>query len=157
MTSGYIGTPLAAKLGIKAGHRVILIGVPRDWAIHDLPEKVHVSRRRGSPANVVVAFFHDAASLGQRIDLLSSTITVDGALWIAWPRNAAGHLSDITDNVVRNTVLPLGLVDVKARPLTKTGQYSKWCGASSFVLVTTETASAALHPIEVAVQTPMNE
>jgi hypothetical protein len=34
-------------------------------------------------------------------------------LWIAWPRKAAGHVSDLTDNVVRSTALPLGLVDVK--------------------------------------------
>jgi len=44
-------------------------------------------------------------------------ITVDGSLWIAWPRRAAGHISDITDNVVRNVALPLGLVDVKVAAL----------------------------------------
>ena len=118
MTSGYSGTPLAAKLGIKSGHRVMLIGVPRDWAIEDLPEEVHLIRRRSSPpANVVVAFVESAASLERRIDVLSTTITTDGALWIAWPRKAAGHISDLTDNVVRNAVLPMGLVDVKVAAL----------------------------------------
>jgi hypothetical protein len=116
--SGYSGTPLVAKLGIKAGHRVTLIGAPQQWAIPALPENVHVSRRRASvPVNIVIAFFNDAASLVQRSTSLSSTITADGALWIAWPRKAAGHVSDITDNVVRNTVLPLGLVDVKVAAL----------------------------------------
>jgi hypothetical protein len=114
VTAGYSGTPLAKKLGIKAGHRVQLIGGPLDWSIEDLPDNVRVSHRRGSsPANVVVAFFHDAASLEQRIGALSGSITVDGALWIAWPRKAAGHVSDITDNIVRKKVLPLGLVDIK--------------------------------------------
>ena len=114
VTAGYSGTPLAKKLGFKAGYRVELIGGPPEWSIEDLPDNVSVSHRRGhSPANVVVAFFHDTASLEQRIAELSGSITVDGALWIAWPRKAAGHVSDITDNVVRNTVLPLGLVDVK--------------------------------------------
>lgn len=114
VTSGYSGTPLAAKLGIKSGHRVLLIGAPRDWVIPDLPENVHVSRRQGSAAaDIVVAFFRSAAPLEQRITSLSTTIAVDGALWIAWPRRAAGHESDLTDNVVRSTVLPLGLVDVK--------------------------------------------
>ena len=118
MTSGYSGTPLAAKLGIKSGHRVMLIGAPRDWTFHDLPENVLVSRRQGgTPANVVVAFVNSAASLHQRIDGLASTITTDGAMWIAWPRKAAGHVSDLTDNVVRNAVLPLGLVDVKVAAL----------------------------------------
>jgi hypothetical protein len=36
-----------------------------------------------------------------------------GALWIAWPRRAGGHRSDITDNIVREQALPLGVVDVK--------------------------------------------
>jgi hypothetical protein len=118
MTSGYSGTPLAAKLGIKPGDQLTLIGAPVAWADHDLPEDVRVTRRRGaSPANVVVAFFSDAASLAQRITTLSSSITVDGALWIAWPRKAAGHVSDLTDNVVRDMVLPLGLVDVKVAAL----------------------------------------
>jgi len=114
VTAGYSGMPLAKKLGIKAGYRVQLIGGPPDWSIEDLPDNVHVSHRRGSsPSEVVVAFFQEAASLEQGIGELSGSITVDGALWIAWPRKAAGHVSDITDNIVRNTVLPLGLVDIK--------------------------------------------
>jgi hypothetical protein len=118
MKSGYSGTPLAAKLGIKTGHRVELSGAPREWLIDELPEHVHVSRRHsGSPANVVIAFFRDAASLNDGIVALSSAITTDGALWIAWPRKAAGHESNITDNVIRDAVLPLGLVDVKVAAL----------------------------------------
>jgi hypothetical protein len=118
MTSGYSGTPLATKLGIKPDHRVLLIGAAREWSIPGLPASVHVSRRRGgSPADVVIAFFGDAASLEREIADLSTTITTDGALWIVWPRKAAGHMSDLTDNIVRTTVLPLGLVDVKVAAL----------------------------------------
>jgi 3-hydroxyisobutyrate dehydrogenase-like beta-hydroxyacid dehydrogenase len=118
MTSGYSGTPLAAKLGIKAGHRVLLIGASQEWSIHDLPESVRVGRRRGaSRADVVIAFLPDAASLDRGMVALSDTITADGALWIAWPRKAAGHVSDLTDNAVRNAALPLGLVDVKVAAL----------------------------------------
>ncbi|MGB8196309.1 MAG: DUF3052 domain-containing protein [Acidimicrobiales bacterium] len=118
MTPGYSGTPLAAKLGIRAGQRLELLGAPHEWSIADLPEDVVVTRRRSAtPANVVVAFFQNATSLNQRITELSTAITTDGALWIAWPRKAAGHVSDLTDNVVRGAVLPLGLVDVKVAAL----------------------------------------
>ena len=34
-------------------------------------------------------------------------------MWAAWPRRAGGHTSDITDNVVREHALAIGLVDVK--------------------------------------------
>jgi hypothetical protein len=65
----------------------------------------------------VVAFFNDGASLRREIPSLAEAITLDGSLWIAWPRKAAGHQSDLTDNVVRAAALPLGLVDVKVAAL----------------------------------------
>ena len=105
---------MAAKLGVKAEGRVKIFGSPRGWSIRDAPDSVRVGHRRGGPtADVVIAFFNDTASLKKRITLLSDEIAVDGALWIAWPRKAAGHVSDLSDNVVRTTLLPLGLVDVK--------------------------------------------
>jgi hypothetical protein len=34
-------------------------------------------------------------------------------LWIAWPRKATGHPSGMTENLIRDAALPIGLVDVK--------------------------------------------
>jgi len=115
---GYSNTPMAKKIGIKEGHRVTLIGASREWAIEDLPMDVRVIRRRtGTRADIVIAFFTNAASLHRQVASLARTITADGSLWVAWPRRAAGHDSDITDNVVRDAILPLGLVDVKVAAL----------------------------------------
>jgi hypothetical protein len=109
---------MAQKIGVKEGNRVTLVGAPREWSIDDLPPNVRIIRRRNSsPSDVVIAFFYDAASLERAIVSLSHAITPDGSLWIAWPRRTAGHDHDITDNVVRSTVLPLGLVDVKVAAL----------------------------------------
>ncbi|MBU1587581.1 MAG: DUF3052 domain-containing protein, partial [Actinobacteria bacterium] len=44
---------------------------------------------------------------------LGDRIRPAGALWIAWPRKAAGHVSDVTENLLREIALPLGLVDNK--------------------------------------------
>ena len=109
---------MAAKIGVKEGHRVTLIGAPRDWSIEDLPSNARVLRQRSSTkSDVVIAFYYDATSLYREIASLSQSITPNGSLWVAWPRRASGHDSDITDNVVRNMVLPLGLVDVKVAAL----------------------------------------
>jgi hypothetical protein len=62
---------------------------------------------------VIIAFFSHANELAGEVEELGQRIFPAGALWIAWPRRAAGHRSDITDNVIREYVLPLGLVDVK--------------------------------------------
>ena len=37
----------------------------------------------------------------------------DGMVWVAWPKKAAKMDTDITEDVVREVVLPTGLVDVK--------------------------------------------
>ena len=40
-----------------------------------------------------------------------------GGLWVAWPRKAGGHVSDISENDIRDVALPLGLVDNKVAAL----------------------------------------
>ena len=118
MTAGYSGTPLARKLGVKEGNRLTLLGAPAGWTVPDLPANVDVVRRRSSvQSNVVVAFFTDLATLRRAMEGLSRSIVGDGSLWIAWPRRAGGHTSDLTDNNIRATALPLGLVDVKVAAL----------------------------------------
>ena len=118
MAPGYSGTPLVRKLGIKPEHRVVLAGSPPGWSIDDLPGGVTVARRvTRRPADVIVAFFRRLSPLQKAVPDLAERIVPDGALWIAWPRRAGGHTSDITDNAIREGVLPLGLVDVKVAAL----------------------------------------
>jgi hypothetical protein len=116
--AGYSGTPLARKLGIKAAHHVALVRAPTGWTIEDLPAGVRISRNgRQGNADVVVAFFQELSQLRLDVLELAGRIKWEGALWVAWPRRAGGHTSDITDNEVRSAVLPLGLVDVKVAAL----------------------------------------
>ena len=60
-----------------------------------------------------MAFFTEAGDIAAQIRGLGRLIYPAGALWVAWPRRAAGHRSDITENFIRDQVLPIGLVDVK--------------------------------------------
>jgi len=113
--AGYSGTPLAKKLGIKPGHRLALKDAPEGWAVPDLPDGVTAGPPEG--ADVVVAFHRSAAELTAGIEALGQAIFPDNALWIAWPRKAGGHTSDITENGIRDVVLPLGLVDTKVAAL----------------------------------------
>lgn len=118
MPAGYSGTPLVRKLGVKPGHRMVVAGAPPGWAVADLPAGVRVSRRKpAAPVDLILAFFRDQAALRRSVPDLTAGIVADGSLWIAWPRRAGGHTSDITENDIRDTVLPLGLVDVKVAAL----------------------------------------
>jgi hypothetical protein len=64
-------------------------------------------------ADVIVAFFRASVEIVERLPALAQRVFPAGAVWALWPRRAAGHASDITDNVVRSCALELGLVDVK--------------------------------------------
>jgi hypothetical protein len=116
MPAGYSGTPQARKLGLKAGQRVALDDPPGGWRLREPPDGLLGAGEDGA-ADVIIAFFRTAAEIPGRLPALARRIFPAGAIWAAWPRRAAGHTSDITDNVVREHALDLGLVDVKVAAL----------------------------------------
>jgi hypothetical protein len=115
--AGYSGTPLARKIGIKAGHRVALLHRPDAWELTDLPEGVQLLDRRDPGADVTVVFARTFGDLAAAAPGLDADLADPAMLWVAWPRRAAGHSSDITENGLRELFLPLGLVDVKVAAL----------------------------------------
>jgi len=106
------GTPQARKLGLKGGMRVALDTPPGGWELADPPAGVLPPDEDGA-ADVIIAFFRASAEIVERLPALGRRVFPAGAVWALWPRRAAGHVSDITDNVVRSCALELGLVDVK--------------------------------------------
>jgi hypothetical protein len=111
-TPGYSGRPQAVKLGLKPGQRVWLHQPPDGWALSDPPDGL-AGPGPGGQADVILAFFTQANEIAAQIGELGRRIYPAGALWVAWPRRAAGHRSDITENFIRDQALPIGLVDVK--------------------------------------------
>jgi hypothetical protein len=120
--AGYSGRPLWKKLGCRPGGRLLTRLAPRGWTVAELPEGTTAGTLAdGEPApaagDVVVAFFGAHAQLAAAIGSLGESIFPDGSLWIAWPRRAGGHDSDIREQDIRDLALPLGLVDVKVAAL----------------------------------------
>jgi hypothetical protein len=114
--AGYSGTPLPKKLGIKAGGRVAVVSAPdefADAALRPLPERVALRARARGPLDVIVFFTKRRAELERRFDRLAAALDPAGALWIAWPKRASGVATDLTEDVLREVVLPRGLVDTK--------------------------------------------
>ena len=118
--AGYSSTPLLKKLGVKPQSRVAVLGEEIDWLVDQLPADVKtVSHLRARGADVVVLFCREMRTLKKRLAACAAAIAPDGALWVAWPRKAAGHVSDLGDNAVRAECLPTGLVDVKVAALSE--------------------------------------
>ena len=124
--AGYSGTPLPKKLGIKPGHRLLLLGAPagfEDGTLGGLPEGVTVGRTARGPADVIVSFHTERAELARRMPALRAAMEPNAGLWIAWPKRASKVPTDLTEDVVRELALANVLVDNKVAALDE-----KWSG-----------------------------
>ena len=85
-------TPLAKKLGIKAGSTVAFVQEPEGFAttLGDLPDDVRIKRTARGPLDVIVFFTRRRAELERRLEALGRAIHPAGGLWIAWPKRASG-------------------------------------------------------------------
>jgi hypothetical protein len=106
--------PLAAKLGVKPGFAVCLLGAPQGFAglLAPLPDGVTLSARLAVPADLFVAFVRSARELEARLTELRPRIERQ-TLWLAWPKQAAKVPTDLNGNVVREAGLAAGWVDYK--------------------------------------------
>jgi hypothetical protein len=118
---GYSSTPLPQKLGLKGGQRVLFIDLPtelRDLRTSRAFAEV-ASSSWGSFAkdrasfDLIHGFTSSRATLEKAARPLMKSIVRDGTIWISWPKRASKVPTDITEDVIRDVVLPIGLVDVK--------------------------------------------
>jgi hypothetical protein len=69
---------------------------------------------------MIHVFATERTALGNKLADYRNAIAPDGMLWLSWPKKASGVPTDLTDNVVRELALPLGLVDVKVSAIDAT-------------------------------------
>ena len=116
MTTGYSGTPLAKKLGIKPGTKLVVVGdVPTEYKswLAPLPERVTIAGKGKPPLEAVHVFVTKRAELARHVAHLRKALVPDGYVWISWPRKASKVPTNITEDVIREVALPLGFVDIK--------------------------------------------
>jgi hypothetical protein len=115
--TGYSGTPLPKKLGIKEHSKVALIDPPQDFkqALGNLPQDtaIRIGLIGKDRFDVIVAFVTTRAELERKISAARKRMASAAGLWIAWPKRASGVVTDLTEGVVRDVALPTGLVDNK--------------------------------------------
>jgi bifunctional DNA-binding transcriptional regulator/antitoxin component of YhaV-PrlF toxin-antitoxin module len=112
--AGYSGTPLPQKLGIREGDVVCIVddpGTAREL-ISPLPPRAMFGSDPLA-AEVVVLFVTERRTFEAQVDGLGQAVFPDRSLWIAWPKRSSGVATDMTEDVVREVGLPLGLVDNK--------------------------------------------
>jgi hypothetical protein len=125
--SGYSGTPLPQKLGLKDGQRVLFISLPKELKdlrksrdFIEIAEAGWETFTDGDPGyDVIHGFTASRAVLEKSSKKLMKQIDRDGSIWISWPKKASKVETDITEDVIRDVILPIGLVDVKVAAVSE--------------------------------------
>jgi hypothetical protein len=108
--AGYSGTPLPRKLGLRDGSRVLITA------------EGDAQRLRG-PYDVIVLFVVSRRALERRFRALARQLEPNGRLWIGWPKKTSGIPTDLDEHVLREVILPSGLVDNKVAAIDE-----RWTG-----------------------------
>ena len=113
--TGYSGTPLAAKLGIKPGMTMRAVCAPRDYGrlVAPLPDGARIASGSRGRADIVHHFAKKKTELGKALRAYRNALDAATPLWVSWPKKSAGVETDITEDTIRELALPLGFVDVK--------------------------------------------
>jgi hypothetical protein len=120
--AGYSGTPLAKKLGIKAGYKIFLAGAPDHYPklVAPLPDGVRFVARVGGDTDIVHLFAIRKTLLTKSLRAALAKLKPDGAIWVSWPKKSSKQPTDITEDTIREIALPLGLVDIKVCAVDET-------------------------------------
>ncbi len=125
MSTGYSKTPLIKKLGIKAGYKARFINAPDYYLdiLGPLPEDLTLLKSKRKLANFIHLFCKDIASFEKHFFKIKDEIEKDGMIWVSWYKKASKIPTDLNEDIIRNTALNLGLVDVKVCAVDE-----KWSG-----------------------------
>ncbi|HSP86903.1 MAG TPA: hypothetical protein VLN45_02120 [Ignavibacteriaceae bacterium] len=114
-TSGYSGTPLVKKLGIKENFKIKIINQP-DYYFElflDSPFKINPTPDNKIKKDFIHFFTTEKFELLKNLPKLKKEIELNGMIWISWPKKASNIKTDITEDVIREVAIKNGLVDVK--------------------------------------------
>lgn len=119
--AGYSGTPLPKKLGLKDGQTVGFVDLPAELeflkqaagfaSVMDLGAAELGTYER--QFDVLHIFTKARAMLEDQGQAMMGAIKRDGMVWISWPKKASKVQTDMTEDTIRELLLPIGLVDVK--------------------------------------------
>ena len=115
MTAGYSGTPLARKLSLKDGMRVWWDAVPTSVVREIRGEKLMLQNldQPQPPIDAAHVFVTERGALEAKLRDLKPLLAPSGFIWVSWPKKASKVPTDVTEDVIRDVCLPMGLVDVK--------------------------------------------
>lgn len=116
MPAGYSGTPLARKLGLKEGFKVLLHNQPNHYfeLFSDLPEALEIVKEYEAES---IDFIHIFTTTFEELEKIvpdyKAALKKNGLIWISWPKGKSKIKTDLKRDMIREHLLDIGLVDVK--------------------------------------------
>lgn len=118
--TGYSGTPLIKKLGIKPGMKVLLINGPADYfSLLEINIADQFCKKNEVPVPIAIGMVHlfvksekEFVSEMKKLKPIckkNTAITV----WVSWYKKSSKIPTDVTEDTIRNYALQNDLVDVK--------------------------------------------
>lgn len=113
--AGYSKTPLVKKLGIKEGFKLYIRNPPLNYfqLTAPVPNDVIITKRLYNNMDMIHFFTKKRSELASNINNQMSKIKQNGTIWVSWPKKASKVPTDITEDTIREIILPIGLVDIK--------------------------------------------
>jgi hypothetical protein len=141
--AGYSGKPLAQKLGIVTGSTAAALGAPANYRelLGRLPTGVRFCAVDAKP-RLIHYFCTERARLAKDLPVLRRKMRDDAMLWISWPKKSAGVPTTVTEDVVRDLALSLGLVDTKVCAVDET-----WSALRLMVRLANRKLTARQRPV----------
>jgi len=124
MSAGYSKKPLFQKLGIKEGMKIRLLNEPNNYfdLLGDI-SSIDVLSDNSINVDFIHLFSKSIQHFENQIIILKEEVEKDGMIWVSWYKKASKIPTDLNEDIIRNTALSLGLVDVKVCAVDE-----KWSG-----------------------------
>lgn len=118
--AGYSGKPLIDKLGIKPGQLVYFRDAPEEYfkELGTLPSGVFTAKKLNRPMDFIHCFYTEQSKLKKDTIHFKQYLEQNGILWISWPKKTSKVATDVTEQSLRDILLPLNLVDIKVAAIT---------------------------------------
>ena len=113
--AGYSGAPLAKKLGLKGDFHIDLINAPEYYLclFTDLPANLYFEKDNDAKIDLIHFFTKSQEDYKLILPQLKERIKPNGSIWVSWPKKSSKVATDITEDIIRNFALHIGLVDIK--------------------------------------------
>jgi Protein of unknown function (DUF3052) len=120
--TGYSGTPIAAKLGLKPGMTMRAVHAPKDYRaiLAPLPDGARIADGSRGKADIVHHFTKKKDELAKALAAYRAALDPATPVWVSWPKKSSGVATDVTEDTIRELALPLGFVDIKVCAVTDT-------------------------------------